>query len=579
MASLLLCTSIVLLLLFAPIAHGQPPAGNGIDGEDQIAEDADSELNGDRMEVDCNEFTFRTFDGVCTNDATPLRQLYGATRLAQFSYFGRRSSERIRDNVRSLPSPRLISNIVSKQTMDVRERRGLNELVTFFGQFIDHTIAATPQNNGIPEAGEIVPEEPEFIDIPADDPMLANITGGRLRFFRSRRATVEERSTEVRPINTLTSLMDLDSVYGASKERADLLRDGEGGARLKVGPNNLLPQNTLRLSNEPRLDRKFFVAGDLRSNEHPMLTSIHTIFLREHNDIVAELETKFPDFDDELLFQTARQINIAQFQKIVFDEWYPAITGRRLPRWTRFQANVDPGISVLFSTAAFRIGHTLVNNVVSRQGPRNRNMRPLTLENTFFSNVNLILNTGIDSFLRGAANTRAQEVDLMVVDALRNFLFTNVNGLDGLDLIALNLQRSRDHGVPFYNDVRARFRRGNRARTFADITRNSNMQSALQTAYGSVDNVEAWIGLMAEDHPANSSMGPTMLAIWVAEFRRVRDGDSFYYEIMSQYDPAVLEAVPRLSALFNGQDTMRALLLRHTGITESELPTRTFFTN
>ncbi|CDF41220.1 Animal heme peroxidase homologue [Chondrus crispus] len=569
---------IALILLLIALSQAQPPAGNGRDGEDQGPVDAGTAVFDGRMGLNCAEEEFRRFDGACTNRATPLRQLFGSTRLPQFSYFGRRSSDRIRDNVRSLPSPRLISNIVAKQTMDVRERRGLNELVTFFGQFIDHTLVATPVNNGASEDGETVPREPFFIDVPEDDPMLANITGGQLRFFRSRRATVEERSTEVRPINSLTSLLDLDSVYGASEERAGFLRTNSGGL-MRVGRNNLLPQNSMRLSNEPRLDRKFFVAGDLRSNEHPMLTSIHTIFLREHNDIATELQTTFPDFNDERLYQTARQINIAQFQKIVFDEWYPAITGRRLPLWRRFQANVDPAVSVLFSTAAFRIGHTLVNNVVSRQRSGNRNMRPLTLQDTFFSNVNLILNTGIDSFLRGAANTRAQEVDLMVVDALRNFLFTNVNGADGLDLIALNLQRSRDHGVPFYNDVRARFRRGNRARTFADITRNTNVQSALQTAYGSVDNVEAWIGLMAEDKPRVSSMGPTMLAIWVREFIRIRDGDSFYYENMSQYDPEVLANVPRLRAIFNGQDTMRALLLRHTGITNGELPSRTFFAN
>lgn len=568
----------VLFLLLTSIAYAQPPSGNGRDGEQQQAVDDGSVLAIMRERLDCSEFEFRRFDGACTNNVAPPRQLFGSTRIAQFSYFGRRSTDPVRANVLSLPSPRLISNILSKQSMDVRERRGLNEMITFFGQFIDHTIAATPVNNGRMEDGERLPTERMFISVPEDDPMLANITGGQLRFFRSRRALVEERETEVRPINTLTSLMDLDSVYGPSEERSNALRELRDGL-MKTGRNNLLPQNSMRLSNEPRLDRKFFVAGDLRSNEHPVLTSLHTVFLREHNDIAAELKEKFPDFDDERLFQTARQINIAQFQKIVFDEWYPAITGRRLPRWRRFQANVNPGISVLFSTAAFRIGHTLVNNEVSRRGPRNRRMRPLTLANTFFSNTNLILNTGVDSFLRGAVNTRAQEVDLMVVDALRNFLFTNVNGADGLDLIALNLQRGRDHGLSFYNDIRARFRRGNRATTFAEITRNRNVQSALQTAYGSVDQVEAWIGLMAEDKPRSSSMGPTMLAIWVAEFRRIRDGDSFYYENRSQYDAEVLANVPRLQAVFDGEDTLRAILLRNTAITEAELPDRMFFAN
>ncbi|CDF39627.1 Animal heme peroxidase homologue [Chondrus crispus] len=555
-------------------AVAQPTSGNGPTDAaafDSVAPGSPTFV--DRLRTPCDP-RFRTFDGSCTNDATDMNRLEGSAGLPQFTYFTQSPPNLLFSD--DLPSPRLISNALTTQTMDVREPRGLNELITFFGQFIDHTLTSTPTNNG--NEGTIA--EPAFIDIPEDDPIMANISRSSLFFFRSEREEVSGARDIERPINILTSAMDLDSVYGPSKERADALRTFTDGL-MKTSANDLLPLNTLGLSNEPTPASNFFVAGDARPNEHPVLTTIHTVFLREHNDIAREIKAAFPEMDDDEIFNNTRQVNIAQFQRIVFDEWYPAITGRTLPAYRGFSRSADPTASILFTTASFRVGHTLVNNQVTLLGPGLSPMSPLDLTMTFFAGVPPITANGIEPFIRGILNTGAQKIDLMVVDALRNFLFSNIEEVIGLDLIALNLQRSRDHGVMLYTDVRRRFRsgRGRIARSFADITSDTNIQSRLQSVYGDVDNVEAWIGLMAEDHASGSSMGPTMLGIWEEEFGRIRDGDRFYYENTFQYDPRILASIPRLQAALDGEDTMRALLVRNTNISPSDMPARIFFTN
>lgn len=71
----------------------------------------------------------------------------------------------------------------------------------------------------------------------------------------------------------------------------------------------------------------FFRAGDARSNENPLLTVIHTLWVREHNRVAAEVKTAFPRADDEELYQRTRKVIIALFQSVVYDEFIPAAAG------------------------------------------------------------------------------------------------------------------------------------------------------------------------------------------------------------------------------------------------------------
>src|SRR6185295_549731 len=130
--------------------------------------------------------------------------------------------------------------------------------------------------------------------------------------------------------------------------------------------------------------------------------------------------------------------------------------------------------------------------------------------------------------LKYLASDPSSEVDTKVVNSVRNFLF-GPPGAGGLDLASLNIQRGRDHGLADYNSTRAAYGL-KKVTSFDQITSDPVLAGKLKDLYGSVDNVDLWVGGLAEDHVRGGSLGPTFRRILIDQFTRTRDGDRFWFE-------------------------------------------------
>jgi hypothetical protein len=140
----------------------------------------------------------------------------------------------------------------------------------------------------------------------------------------------------------------------------------------------------------------------------------------------------------------------------------------------------------------------------------------------------LVSGNGIAPLLKYLASDPAQELDTKVVDSVRNFLF-GPPGAGGLDLASLNIERGRDNGLADYNTVRAAYGLP-RVTSFAQITSDKAVQAELQQLYGNVNNIDLWVGGLAENHVPGGSLGPTFTAIIANQFERLRDGDRLWYQ-------------------------------------------------
>ena len=134
----------------------------------------------------------------------------------------------------------------------------------------------------------------------------------------------------------------------------------------------------------------------------------------------------------------------------------------------------------------------------------------------------------IGPILRGLASQQCQNLDIFVIDDVRNFLFGQP-GQGGFDLPALNIQRGRDHGLLSYNETRKALG-FEPALSFSDVSSDPVVQARLQAAYTNVNDIDLWVGGLAEDHVKDALVGEVFLAILKDQFERLRDGDRFWYE-------------------------------------------------
>lgn len=538
-----------------------------------------------RLQIDtsqCSTIKFRTIDGTCNNLSSGRRMEYGSTdielRRATSSFYS--SSDPFNAMAgENRPSPRAISNIVVGQSRPLFSQQNLSSLVFTWGQFLDHDISLTPEGHT-----EFVP-----IPLPINEPLF----GMDIPFLRSEVFMGTGQTGPRQQINLITSWIDGSMVYGSEIDRAQWLRTHDEG-KLKVSNGNLLPFNTVDGEYGSAIDTtapsmagadpngKMWVAGDVRAGEQVGLTCLHTLFVREHNRICSELVSGGMNNDEEI-YQEARKIVVALIQKISFKEFLPAL-GIELKPYNGYNNRIRPDISNEFATAAYRLGHTMVTGGVGLLDP-NCQSTPDSLVSLIeaYFNPEVIRNHGIDTYLKGLTVEVQAEVDPFIVDELRNFLFSDPNQsplVAGLDLAAANIQRGRDHGLPDYNSLRAHYL-GRGVRDFNDISRDSLFSAKLAQAYqGNIHDIDAWIGLLCEDHVNGTSLGPTLHAILEDQFERLRDGDRFFYENylsrreLSEIDHTRLSDVIERNTLLNdlAQEVMFASSCANSpGPTNNEL--------
>jgi peroxidase len=466
----------------------------------------------------------RSIDGSGNNEDRPLWGAVGAR-------FRREAPDAYGDGVSSpsgadRPGARAVSNAVAAQDASMPNERGLSDLFWLFGQFLDHDLDLTLS---------AVPAERFDVAVPPGDPSFDPLSTGTRTIPLSRSAydpaSGDAPQNPRRQTNAITAWIDASQVYGSDETTARSLRALDGTGRLRTSAGDLLPFDESAPAGSPPA----FVAGDFRVNEQVGLAAMHVVFLREHNRVAEAVRTRNPGLSDDAIYETARRWIGAELQAIAYREFLPALLGRdAIAPYRGYDPGVDPAVGILFSTASYRFGHSMVSGRILRLDADGREVPEgsLSLRDAFFGTSRLVTEGGVDPVLRGLALQRAQRLDPFLVDDLRNFLF-GPPGAGGLDLASLNVQRGRDHGLPGYAACRAAYGLPPRA-GLEGVSSDPVVVARLASVYASPEALDPWVGGLAEDPVRGAAVGPLVRAVLRDQFERTRDGDRFWYQRLFQ---------------------------------------------
>jgi peroxidase len=400
------------------------------------------------------------------------------------------------------PNPRTLSNAISGASSANGQNAGTADptasaFLYAFGQFVDHdldleSVGTTDISIPVPDGD---PDDPNGTTIPLTRAITDPKTGTA--------------------INTVAGYLDLSQVYGSDPAQAASLRNANG--TLKTSADNALP-----------IVNGSFVSGDVRATENPELTVITTLFAREHNYWVGILATQNPTWTGGQLYNMAKAIATAEYQNIIYSEYLPALLGPTvMGKYTGYNPNVNPQVTQEFSTAAFRVGHSQVSD--EQTGINNvGNVTFMQSLADSFGNTptQTEANDGINSLLRNLSSDHSQAVDVYAVNGLRNLL---ADSPDQMDLIAIDIQRERDLGLGTLNQTREAL--GLPAYTsFRQLTSDPTVGANLQAQFGSIGNVDLFIGGLAENHAPGADVGQTFQSIIARQFEALRSGDRFFWQ-------------------------------------------------
>ena len=415
-----------------------------------------------------------------------------------------------------VPSPRNISNLLLRSSLDSPKTSDFSVLHAYFGQWLTFDLTHAQTNKSEPH--DMILETTDW----------AFSFKEKIPFQRTKH--VVDETTGVRDqLNFNTPFIDGEQVYSNSIERSNALRSFKLG-KLKEGPNRTLPLSSIAntcgcsIANPRKLESsKLYFTGNVRCNAVAPILALHTIFLREHNRICDEYALRFPSWSDQKLFEKARAMVVAHLQKIAFYEYLPLLTGPILP-YDGYVPDDNPALENFFAAASFRFGHSVVPANIPRFPESSKQLRTALFDTDV---IDMSSPLQIEMLLKGLSSEMADPVDTTIVPDLAGFLVSS-GGLPNSDLAARNVLRGRDHGLPDYNSARIAFGL-DPVHSFDEFDEASS--SVLKTLYDDdVGRIDSWVGGLAERHVDGLPLGPLFLVSIRETFLRVRSADRFWFE-------------------------------------------------
>ncbi|KAI5635959.1 peroxidase domain-containing protein [Phthorimaea operculella] len=501
----------------------------------------------------CRKDEGRRVDGTCANPKYPSRGGRFTPLLRMLpAKFGLGNTLRPASNGSELPSTRLIRTKILTEgyTEDHRFNRLITHLLVFssidqidFEYLMGYVVVSDCCVGNTPNRGN-----PRCISIPVpqDDPILRR-SGIRClncsRFFTFQQMGCISNTLPAERYSRLTPLLDLSMIYGYTEERSQQIRANQGGLLLAVERDGVeYPPSTSAwcTANRRPAENSCYSFGDDFHGNGLLIDAMTSLwFFREHNRLARGLKHVNPCWSDEELFQTARKINIAQWQYIYYYELITAVLG-----WENsveagiihethgyvndFDEYFKPGIYHEFVTGS-RWFHTMQDTRFGLYSNKGKFLGTRTTVDDSFRTGVLDYNTTEADLTQGAFRQPAAKVDWNIDYDFAERLWGNLQY--AADMTAIDILRSRDAGLPPYNEYRkiCGLPYAHKWDDFHDTIWPDKLEQ-LKRLYVEVDDLDLMAAIYSEKLLPGAVVGPTLFCIMARNLVENRRSDRHFFE-------------------------------------------------
>ncbi len=246
-----------------------------------------------------------------------------------------------------------------------------------------------------------------------------------------------------------------------------------------------------------------FAVGLEHGNSTLGNTVMNTLFVREHNRTAGILQAAHPDWDDERIFQTARNVTIVVLLNIVIGDYIVHISPVEFPlkaipgmaekqRWYRTNW-MAVEFALLYRWHDLIPDELVVNGSVLPGAKMRRANR-------------WVLDQGLDAILLAASRQPAGQIGM---GNTAPFLVNKASD-GGADVKRLSLSMGRACRLPSFNAYREAYGL-KRINSFEALTEEKEIAAKLRDLYGDIDKLEWFVGLFAEGYGNDEMMGELLV--------------------------------------------------------------------
>jgi len=325
-------------------------------------------------------------------------------------------------------------------------------------------------------------------------------------------------------VNVVTGSLDMSFLYGSTAANSKKLRSDSGGKMRYTSNGACLPNLPTCASTDPTNFLR--MSGDNLHSTSLHVEAFYSLFLAEHNRITDLVQEANDRLSNDCIWRIARQINIAQYQSIIYRELLPTLLGDMAVQdfFTTGSEFTPSKLSGVYHSAVLGLKGIIASATVDDLCTMGAGLCSGGQTLADFYQARATLTDELDPCHEDYFNFMGSTMTSTMRGAVDDDLYCMYNQLKE-DVLARLIQEGRDVGMVGYNQIR----------NFCGLA-SSEPTDLPYCLYDHPDNIDFIVGALLEVTTGigTTSVGETLSCVLSHQFKLLAAGDKNFFTHTTQ---------------------------------------------